>query len=119
MADPGRRASKKDVARFLKEVGSRDEFYFYGDAERMTPNSESAMVRAVADNLVFVDGDRSWEVRRIHLLEGGEKFLKRWKWRWLRLPALIVGGVVVAVDAAFSLVAQAMEFWSRLGVAGG
>ena len=81
--------------------------------ERIGGDGCQAIERALAEGLVRGSQDRArlepysfsvwWE---FHLSTEGEKFLRRWKWRRFRLPAMIAGGLVVGLESLVSLIIQ-------------
>ncbi|MYA16874.1 MAG: hypothetical protein F4238_12690 [Gemmatimonadetes bacterium] len=54
--------------------------------------------RAVGEGFVVIE-------REIHLLLAGEKFLRHWRWRWLKRIGIAAGALVVGLDSLVSLIA--------------
>lgn len=102
------KVTKKDVVRLLRflERAPRPVSWNVNTKELTGVTGEPIHLRvaqrAAGEGFVVVE-------REIHLLIPGEKFLRQWRWRWLKRIGIATGALIVGLDSLVSLAAAVLH----------
>lgn len=102
------KVTKKDVIRLLRflEQTPHPVSWNVRTKELSGVNGEPIHLRvahrAAGEGFVVVE-------REIHLLMSGEKFLRQWRWRWLKRVGIAAGALIVGLDSLVSLIVAASQ----------
>lgn len=102
------KVTKKDVIRLLRFLERTPHSVSWNvttkelTGVRGEPIHLRVAQRAAGEGFVLIE-------REIHLLLLGEKFLRQWRWRWLKRIGIATGALVVGLDSLVSLIAAAVD----------